>query len=171
MVEAAVRAAEEEAAEVTRLGGELCPICMERKEDVVPLDHWRLPGEAAGDVSEHKMCLACQRAWGKNECPFCKEVLIKDEIVAFISTFVASVESSAADTQASAALLERLQFFEMEHDGQPAVVKRVCGMIATDAALCAKLDSALRAAAEWPRDMAGILLRLDAMAQANESPS
>jgi len=132
------------------------------------LDHWRLPGEVAGDVSEHKMCSQCVATWGKNECPFCRETLIKDEIVAFIGDFIKSVHSSASDANASAALLERLQCFEMEHDGQPAVIKRVFSLIATDKTLCTQLDVALKAKAAWPKDMAGILLRLDAMASAGE---
>lgn len=149
-------------------GGEVCPICCEVKADVAALDHWRMPGEKAGDVSAHKMCSECLATWGKNECPFCRETLIKDEIVAFISDFTQSVQSSASDANASAALLERLQCFEMEHEGQPAVLKRVYSMIATDPTLCAQLDAALKARATWPRDMAGILLRLDAMASTHE---
>ena len=146
----------------------MCPICCEVKEDVTVLEHWRLPGEPAGDLSEHKMCQACVATWGKNECPFCRETLIKDEIISFMSDFINSVSSSRADPNLSAALLERLQCFEMEYDGSPSVLKRVYGLIATDKKLCGQLDAALASRAGWPKDMAGILLRLEAMASAGE---
>jgi hypothetical protein len=51
---------------------EVCPICCEEKLTVEVLDHW----EAAGDISDHKMCADCRRRNDKNECPFCKEVML-----------------------------------------------------------------------------------------------
>jgi len=170
--EAAARAknaeAEAEAAEAAHQGKELCPICYEYKADVASLDHWTLLGEARGDVTQHKMCADCIRAWGRNECPFCKEVLLKDSFMAFMQEFLSSVEHASSDANASAALLEELQLFEMQHDGQPTLIKRVFGLIAVDPHLCSKLDGALKGGASWPRDMAGILLRLHAMAEAGE---
>jgi len=56
----------------------------------------------------------------------------------------------------------------MEHDGQPALIKRIFGMVATDKQLSDKLALALENKQQWPRDMAGVLMRLHAAAAAGE---
>lgn len=56
----------------------------------------------------------------------------------------------------------------MEHEGEPAVLKRVYKMIAEDGALGERFEDALAHRREWPRDMAGVLWRLDAAAEAGE---
>ena len=78
------------------------------------------------------------------------------------------MDASSSDANASAALLERFQFFEMEHDGQPALIKRVFGIVATDKQLCDKLALAVKKKQQWPKDMAGVLMRLHAAAAAGE---
>ena len=147
---------------------EVCPICAEPRDEVAVLPHW----QAHGDVSEHKMCGACLRAWGKNECPFCKEVLQKEELLRFISSFAQCVRSSSAapDPNVSAALLEQVQLFEMEHEASPRTVARVYKTLAEDATFARTLDRALGARAEWLKDMAGVVLRLHAMACDGELP-
>ena len=147
---------------------EVCPICAEPRDDVAVLPHW----QAHGDVSEHKMCGACLRAWGKNECPFCKEVLQKEELLRFISSFAQCVRSSSAapDPNVSAALLEQVQLFEMEHEASPRTVARVFKLLAEDATFARTLDRAIGARAEWLKDMAGVVLRLHAMACDGELP-
>ena len=147
---------------------EVCPICAEPRDDVAVLPHW----QAHGDVSEHKMCGACLRAWGKNECPFCKEVLQKEELLRFISSFAQCVRSSSAapDPNVSAALLEQVQLFEMEHEASPRTVARVYKTLAEDATFARTLDRAIGARAEWLKDMAGVVLRLHAMACDGELP-
>ena len=103
------------------------------------LDHW----EAVGDISEHKMCADCRsKISGKNECPFCKEVLMKEEFLKFIDKFTGTVQRNAREQQQvrtlaemvevatqSAQLLERWQLFEMMHEGNPRLVQRVAKLL------------------------------------------
>ena len=69
-----------------------CPICLEVRDDVRPIEHWEAP---AGDISEHKMCSNCLRNLPNNECPFCKEIISKDKFVDFIREFVVMCTSTA----------------------------------------------------------------------------
>jgi len=130
------------------------------------LPHW----EVHGDISGHRMCSRCVKQWGKNECPFCKEVLHKEAFLSFISPFANSVGSAAraADPNVSAALLEQVQFFEMENESNPRTVQRVFKLLAEDAAFCKTLDGAIKIKAVWLKDMAGIILRLHAMSADGE---
>ena len=143
----------------------VCPICFEMTGDVTPVKHLDPP---VGDASSHRMCRACRQAWGQSICPFCKEVTTAAELVGFIQGFIRTVSSSTHDANASAAVLETIQLFEMEHEGQPSVIRRVYKMIAEDAELGAQIDAALKAQHEWPRDMAGVFWRLDCAAEAGE---
>lgn len=142
-----------------------CPICFQRTGDVTPIEHLE-PG--VGDVSSHRMCEACRRAWKHNVCPFCKEVTTAAELVGFIQSFIRTVASSTGDPNTSAAVLETIQLFEMEHEAEPAVIRRVYKMIAEDDELGRKIDEALKSAQQWPRDMAGVFWRLHCAAEANE---
>eukprot|EP00928_Gymnodinium_smaydae_P085088 TRINITY_DN683_c5_g1_i2.p1 TRINITY_DN683_c5_g1~~TRINITY_DN683_c5_g1_i2.p1 ORF type:complete len:974 (-),score=121.29 TRINITY_DN683_c5_g1_i2:100-2994(-) len=152
-----------------------CQICYEDRYDVEILDHW----ETKGDVSEHKMCSDCYAQLGKNECPFCKEVLLKEEFVKFIDEFIDSAQRNATAQQhvqslaesvavanRSAQMLERWQLFEMEHDGNPRVVRRVAKLIIEE--LGDELQRATAAKSDWLRDIAGVVFRLHAFVQESE---
>lgn len=144
----------------------LCPICYTRSESVAPIEHLE---KTVGDVSSHRMCASCRLAWKQNVCPFCMEVTTAAELVGFITEFIQTVSASASDANASAAVLETVQLFEMEHEGQPAVIKRVYRMIAEDASLASRIDLALQTKkGDWLRDMAGVFWRLHAAAEAGE---
>lgn len=142
-----------------------CPICFAISDDVTPIEHL-VP--VAGDVSSHRMCASCKKGWNQNICPFCREVTTAAELVGFISDFISTVSSSTGDANASAAVLETIQLFEMEHEGQPAVIKRVYKMIAEDPVLSASIDGALKQGKDWPRDMAGVFWRIHCAAEAHE---
>merc|ERR1719453_1475229 len=70
---------------------QVCPICYEEKDDVAVLDHW----QPSGDISQHKMCGTCRASVVRNECPFCKEIVVKEDMLSFIRNFVQSVSSQA----------------------------------------------------------------------------
>jgi len=145
-----------------------CPICFEEKDDVKVLDHW----QAQGDISEHKMCGACRAQIRRNECPFCKEILVKDEIVGFISDFVTALSSRAKTrghaADECAAILERWQFFEMDHEGHPAVVQRVAKHIVEDPAFGVLLEQAATSRQSWVHESAGIFFRFHGMCKDGE---
>lgn len=145
-----------------------CPICFECTGDVTPIEHME---PCIGDVSSHRMCASCRHAWcqrGGHVCPFCKELTTANELVGFLSQISQRIASSTGDPQASAAVLEAIQLFEMEHEGMPSVIKRVYAMVADDTNLAAQLDTAVTNKAEWLRDMAGVFWRLDEAAKAGE---
>jgi hypothetical protein len=143
-----------------------CPICCEQADDVAVLDHWR----PQGDISEHKMCGKCRSRYGKNQCPFCKEILLKDELLGFISDFVDTVAKQAdgGDPNLRAAVLERWQLFEMEYESQPAVIMRIAKLIVEDAGFIARLDKGLKQNQDWLRDTAGILFRFHCLCKDGE---
>ena len=102
------------------------------------------------------MCGACRKRWGRDTCPFCRDLIKADEVLGFIGEFTAAVSSGRRDPNTSAALLESLQLFEMEHEAQPQVVARVFKLIAEDAQLEATLrDGLARRGGDWLRDMGG----------------
>lgn len=155
---------------------EMCPICCEEKLDVEMLSHW----QAVGDVSSHKMCAGCREAYGKNECPFCKEVLLKDEFLGFIAEFTKNVHRNSAEQQdarsmqeyvaaanRSAQLLEHWQLFEMQHDGNARLVCRVAKLVVDE--LAAELQGAVASrSCDFLRDIAGVVFRLHALIKAGE---
>lgn len=59
------------------------------------------------------------------------------------SGLVAPCLSGKRDPNSSAALLEQLQLFEMEHEGKPSVVARVLKRIAEDPSFEAALEAGL----------------------------
>ena len=157
---------------------ETCPICCEERKDVELLPHW----QSAGDISTHKMCRSCRSAYSKNECPFCKEVLLKDDFLRFIKQFTSSVQRNAAQQQQvrsmpemmavatrSAQLLEQWQLFEMEHDGNARLVRRVAAMVIDG--LAQELERANAASYHWLRDCFGVIARLHAMVVEGEVPT
>jgi len=135
-----------------------CPICFEEKEDIQQIPHW----ESHGDVSEHKMCSDCTKAYNKNLCPFCQEVSLKEDILACIEDFVQQVKakSSNGDPNELAALLERWQFFEMEYGDNPRVIYRVAMLVLRDPEFMGMLRSGVQSKMPWMRDAAGIIFRL-----------
>lgn len=140
-----------------------CPICCEEKDDVMVLDHW----QPSGDISEHKMCGACRSSVVRNECPFCKEIVVKEDMLNFIRIFVKSVSSQARTTGHAAhecsALLEMWQFFEMEYEGQPGVIQRVAKMIVEDDSFSRLLEQAATSRQSWVHEAAGIFFRFYGM--------
>ena len=48
----------------------MCLICYEEKDDVIVIPHLNL---IAGNIKDHRACASCLQAWGRAECPFCKE--------------------------------------------------------------------------------------------------
>jgi len=133
-----------------------CPICFEEKDDVEILPHMH----AKGDISTHRMCGECRVSFHKTTCPFCSEIIAKDELLEVIETFVKSIESAtSADVHAQAALLERWQFFELEYQSNPAIIKRVAKLIIQDKGFKKLLEDGVRNQRAWLRDAAGIILR------------
>mmetsp|Transcript_9070 Transcript_9070/g.15545 ORF Transcript_9070/g.15545 Transcript_9070/m.15545 type:complete len:865 (+) Transcript_9070:125-2719(+) len=143
-----------------------CPICFEEKDDVEVLEHW----QPQGDVSGHKMCGDCRRSYDKNQCPFCKDVLLKDELLALIKNLVDTVskQTRGSDASARAAIYERWQLFEMEFEAQPAVVRRVAKFIVEHPHFAASLDRGVQRKQEWLRDAAGIVFRFYGMCEDGE---
>ena len=141
---------------------------MEVRDDIEPLPHWGAQA-GGGDLSGHAMCGACRKRWGRDTCPFCRDLIKADEVLGFIGEFTAAVSSGRRDPNTSAALLESLQLFEMAHEAQPQVVARVFKLIAEDAQLEATLrDGLARRGGDWLRDMGGVVFRLHAMAEEGE---
>mmetsp|Transcript_24914 Transcript_24914/g.50608 ORF Transcript_24914/g.50608 Transcript_24914/m.50608 type:complete len:856 (-) Transcript_24914:80-2647(-) len=136
-----------------------CPICMEEKEDVEVLEHW----EAKGDISSHRMCAECRGRYHGQGCPFCREVMHKDELLAFIREFLESVSAAGDDANTNAAVLERWQLLEMEYEAQPAAVHRVATLVVKDLEFFARVQQAVRTKAGWLRDAAGIIFRFSGL--------
>jgi len=138
-----------------------CPICMEEKHDIELIPHWH----AIGDVSSHKMCGSCRKQYNKNECPFCHEVSIKEEIVVLIDDFITAVGQGTGDPQKSAALVERWQFFEMEFSTNLKVVYRVCKLVLQDKKFAELLAKGVAERQGWIRDGCGLIYRWRALAK------
>lgn len=147
-----------------------CPICYVLSDDVDVLDHWNVEG----DVSSHRMCGTC-RAFCK-QCPFCRAVIIKDSILEFISSIVAmvSLQALSADTNETrderAEVWHVWEFFELEHEGQPAVVRSVAKMILEDEGFAGAFRAGVEQGQDWLRDMAGIIFRFSGMSIDGELP-
>ena len=143
-----------------------CPICFEVREGIEVLEHW----EARGDVSGHKMCADCRKAYAKNSCPFCNEIVMKNELLTFISDMVTTTlqRLKTRDANQLAAVLERWQLFEMEHETQPNIVRRVAKLIIDDGQFYSCLAEGVQNKHDWLRDMAGILVRFHALAEDGE---
>jgi hypothetical protein len=135
-----------------------CPICFEEKDDIKPILHW----EAQGDISGHKMCGDCAKQYTKNDCPFCGEVSLKENILACIRDLIVEVKnkSSGGDPNELAALMETWQFFEMEYGDNPKVIYRVAMLVLQDPEFKHLLENGVRMKAPWMRDAAGMLFRL-----------
>lgn len=103
-------------------------------------------------------------------CPFCKEVTTAESLVGFIEGFLSTVGNRATlgDPNSSAAVMEMVQLFEMEHESSPALIRRVYKMIAEDKNLGAKMQRAVDKRLDWPRDMAGFFFRIHSAAAAGE---
>lgn len=136
---------------------DICPICFEEQADVERLEHWR----AVGDVSEHQMCGRCRQEYGQSKCPFCKESLLKEELLDFIETLVAVIyEDGAHDSQELLLVMERWQFHEMEFEEEPRVMRRVAMSLMEHHAFQRRLRHALRAQRLWLWEAAGLIFRL-----------
>jgi len=134
------------------------------------LEHWW----SSGDISSHKMCSDCRSKYPRNECPFCKEVLLKEEFLGFIKQFTRSVQRDAvaqesvssmgeviAVANSSAQLMERWQLFEMEHDGNARLVHRVAAMVIEGLALeLGRAATQSTGGMHWLCSIAGVVFRL-----------
>ena len=131
--------------------------CFEEKDDVKPIPHW----QSQGDVSGHKICGDCAKALKKNECPFCHEVSLKEELMVTIADFVKVVKTRAShsDPNQLAALLEQWQFFEMEYSANPTVIHRVAALVVEDKDFHPILVNGVAQKQGWMRDAAGIIVR------------
>ena len=96
----------------------VCPICMAEKLDIQPVKHL-VP--SVGDTSQHRMCKACMdeliRVGKGHTCPFCNELTTVVEFADWIEKTFKRISSAKGDLQASAAVLEQIQIFELEHEG------------------------------------------------------
>lgn len=136
---------------------DICPICFEEQADVERLEHWR----PVGDVSEHQMCGRCRQEYGQSKCPFCKENLLKEELLDFIESLVAVIyEDGAHDSQELLLVMERWQFHEMEFEAEPRVMRRVAMSLMEHHAFQHRLRHALRAKRVWLWEAAGLIFRL-----------
>mmetsp|Transcript_1193 Transcript_1193/g.1428 ORF Transcript_1193/g.1428 Transcript_1193/m.1428 type:complete len:289 (+) Transcript_1193:35-901(+) len=142
-----------------------CPICLEEKNDIICIPHW----EAHGDISEHKMCGDCTRLYTKNECPFCREVIVKDELLALIRDLVSDIKTrSNQDSHPDhlASFLERWELLEMEYESNPRVLCRIAKIVVQDDELKTHLRHGIEMKSGWLRDAAGIFFRLHSMSAA-----
>jgi len=135
-----------------------CPICFEEKTDVKQIPHWN----PKGDISSHKMCGDCTRQYDKNDCPFCHDISLKDNILSSIQDFIGEVKNrkSRRDPNQLAALFEMWQFFEMEYANNPKVIQRVAKHVVQDSAFNELLQSGINMKSDWMRDAAGTIFRL-----------
>jgi len=152
-----------------------CPICFEEKPDVCQLVH----SDPQGDVSSHKMCADCLARCP--ECPWCRDVMIKDELVCFLQDFVSAFDCSAsanAHTASSmddlrderAEFLQRWEIFELQYEGNPRVVRSVARLLLEDASFSQLLELALTEKKDWLFETAGIIFRLHGMSKDGELP-
>jgi len=134
-----------------------CPICYEEKDDVAQIPHW----EGKGDISGHKMCSDCTKQYTKNECPFCHDICLKDDILSVINEFIDEVRNSTGSSpNALAALFEMWQIFEMEYATNPKIIHRVAKYVVQDSKFKELLQSGVEYNSGWMRDAAGTIFRL-----------
>ncbi|CAK8993937.1 G domain-containing protein [Durusdinium trenchii] len=145
-----------------------CPICFEEQPDVQRLEHW----SPKGDVSEHQMCGACRQQYGQTKCPFCKEELLKEELLDFIDAFLGTIgtEDGAYDAHEMSMVIEQWQFHEMEFEASPRVMRRMAQSLMENHAFQRDLRHALQSGAghrgavhrgsAWLWDAASLLFRL-----------
>uniref|UniRef100_A0A7S1HBD3 RING-type domain-containing protein n=1 Tax=Hemiselmis andersenii TaxID=464988 RepID=A0A7S1HBD3_HEMAN len=149
--------------EETALGRKTCPICMEEKDDVAVLEHWK----PQGDVSEHKMCGECLAQWQKEEkleCPFCRELLHADEMTKFIKNAIATINHQQnLSPDEAAAIMEQWQMLEMMLQGQQTAIRRVAKLVVEHNDFKASILKGTAGKCRWLRDMAGVVFRLDSM--------
>ncbi|CAE7812996.1 unnamed protein product [Symbiodinium sp. CCMP2456] len=119
-----------------------CPICYEEKLDVECLEHW----SPKGDVSEHRMCGSCRLEYGQSQCPFCKEYLLKEELIDFIDKFGATIrEDGRYDLFEVHAALEEWEIHEMEFEAQPSVMRRAARLLMEDRTFRERLKATVAA--------------------------
>jgi len=138
-----------------------CPICYEERDDIEQIPHWN----AKGDISSHKMCRDCTRQYNKNDCPFCKEVCLKDNILNGIKGFIDEVKNRQlrSDHNELAALFEMWQIFEMEYANNPKIIHRVAKHVVQDSNFKELLQGGVDSKAGWIRDAAGTIFRLHSL--------
>ena len=110
---------------------------------------------------------SCRSRYKKNKCPFCHEVSLKDELMAVIGEFLATIKRTSRGTDANqlAAMLERWQFFEMEFSANPSVIHRVAKLVLLDSEFKGLLEKGVRERSSWMRDAAGIVFRFYALSE------
>lgn len=138
-----------------------CPICEEARNDVVVLDHW----EASGEISEHKMCAPCRASYTNSQCPFCREILCKEEFMNFIHCFVNSFvcNLSGMDRNIMAETFEQWQVLEMELEGNIRVINRIAKHILEDELFNSTVRCSVDSTREVFREISGVIFRFWAL--------
>jgi len=133
-----------------------CPICFEVKCDITQLKHTTM---SFGDISGHRMCQNCRINYGKDECPFCKETIERNESDGFITTFTNLYTTvNKNDPNALAAIFEEWQLFELEFSSSVNVTKHVSEAIIKHHSFNSFLRECISTQKSTLRDAAGILL-------------
>jgi hypothetical protein len=102
-----------------------------------------------------------------------EEFQMRDEIAQFVDVFVGvfseACQGRGRDQQFRAAVFERWQMFEMEHEN-PKIIFRCARLIATDSRFTKTLRRAITSKVDCLRDAAGIVFRLRGMYVDGELP-
>jgi hypothetical protein len=131
---------------------------MEFKQDVQVLEHM----QSHGDISNHKMCADCRIQYRDVHCPFCNEIIHKEQFVSFINDLIASWSSSVqhnSNPDVLAAVFENWQMIEMEFDHDHKSLLRLAKLIIEDKSFYVNLSEGVRVKAPWMRDMSGCIFR------------
>jgi len=139
-----------------------CPICYEFKTDVEPIPHWNPNGQPLGDIGGHKMCGDCRSSYDRSECPFCRALTIKDDLLATIQNFIENIESQSGhnDPNELADLFTQWQSIEMMYGHNPRIIHNVASLVMRDKSFSKIIKVGVAHKAGWLRDAAGIFFRL-----------
>lgn len=146
----------------------LCPICCEEKNDVTPIPHWNPNGQPLGDIGDHKMCGDCTRSYDRSECPFCRALTMKDDLLATIQHFIENIKSQSNhhDHNELADLFTQWQTLEMIYGtSNPRIIHQVASLVMQDASFSELIRIGVANRAGWLRDAAGIFFRFHSLGQ------
>eukprot|EP00927_Polykrikos_kofoidii_P031273 TRINITY_DN26920_c0_g1_i1.p1 TRINITY_DN26920_c0_g1~~TRINITY_DN26920_c0_g1_i1.p1 ORF type:complete len:297 (-),score=31.42 TRINITY_DN26920_c0_g1_i1:253-1143(-) len=139
---------------------EECPICLATGPDVEPLPH----KSAIGDVSQHRACRKCreQLVTRNSSCPWCRTEMVWQTVFGFLDGLKKGTRGyQDGQHNELAGLMAQWQEYEMcrtESD-----VKLFAREMASDPAVAARIDGALRTNSGWLRDSAGLWFRFYGM--------
>jgi len=83
-------------------------------------------------------------------CPFCNELTAVVEFAEWIEKTFKRIKGARGDMQASAATLEQIQIFELEHEGELAVLRRAYKQLAEHDGFCKQVDASLHSK-DWEK--------------------